>query len=50
MKNTKTVSSIIQLSRLPGKTREEMEICRRNARIQERKERVNESLLEVRGA
>jgi len=47
MKNMKNVSPIIQLSRLLGKTGEEMEICRRNARIQEGKERVNESLPEV---
>jgi len=47
MKNTKTVSPIIELSRLLCETREETEICRRNTRIQEGKERVNESLPEV---
>jgi len=47
MKNTKTVLLIIQLSRLLSKTCEEMEVCRRNARIQEGKQRMNESLPEV---
>jgi hypothetical protein len=41
----KTVSQIIQLSRLGRKTREEMKyVRRRDARIQEGKERMNESL------
>ena len=43
----KTVSPIIQLSRLLRKAREEKEIRRRNARIQEGKERMNEILPEI---
>lgn len=43
----KTVLLIIPLSRLLRKTCEEMEICGRNARIQEGKERMNERLPEV---